>query len=453
METPQEFSSRNEAEKNVVKLSDTYKPNPKQQLAHSLRAAYVLFVGGYGSGKSWWLCIEAILHAMEFSGARLVIIRKELSVIKRTILVTFFAICDPRLIRSFNQSKMEITFLNGSVLTFIEANVSKDPQLNKLRGLEISWAGMDEASEVDEKVFIALITRLRWKLPNGNLPRYEIRLTSNPENCWIVPAFIQSDNPDHKYVQVSTLDNYAETDTYYLNLKKAYANMPDRYRQYVLGEFVNTDSINQLIPNIYIGKAVQKIENGFGSSIGIDVARYGSDKTVFTVIENGNIVLIEDYPQTSITEVATRAIALMQQYNIPPACVGIDAVGLGAGVIDNLRANGYEVQELQGGASPVETNTQEAFKPYNLRAQMYWALKRELEEGNIGGITHPSLVQELSIIRYNIVSDKTVRVLSKDDIKKILGRSPDFADSLVYANWVKNNMSAHLLDYIMPIFG
>lgn len=70
--------------------------------------------------------------------------------------------------------------------------------------------------------------------------------------------------------------------------------------------------------------------------MGIDVARYGDDKTVFTILKNGNIELIESHPQTSITEIINRTIQLIDDYNIDAGFVGIDSVGIGAGVVDGL---------------------------------------------------------------------------------------------------------------------
>ncbi len=434
-----------------IDFSQYYQPKLKQTIAHSTRAKYLLFAGAFGAGKSWFLCTEAIKNALKFNGNRLVIVRKELSVMKRTILVTFFSVCPPQLIRSFNQSKMEVTFVNGSVLTFIEANVSKDPLLNKLKGLEIGWFGIDEANEVNEEVFRILKTRLRWVLPNNTRPRYEGRLTSNPENCWLIPAFIHSTDPNQVFIQSITTDNYSEDDEYVVNLKNAFKDSPNLYRKYLLGDWTNLDSINQLISNLSISKAAANLENGFGTSMGVDVARFGGDSTVFTVLQDGNVVLVEDYVETSINEVVTRAIALMEKFSITADWVGVDAVGIGAGVVDNLRASGYYVQEIQGGAKPAELETDEAFKPHNLRAQMYWELKRDIDAGNIGNITHPTLKHELSIIRYEIMSDKTVKILSKEALKKLLGKSPDFADSLAYANWVKTHRGAY--PYALPICG
>jgi phage terminase large subunit len=424
---------------NVVDFSKYYNPKSKQAIAHACRASFLLFGGAMGGGKSWWLCAEAIKNVMKFPGNRLVIVRKELTVLRRTILVTFRAICPPEIIANFNQSTLEVTFINGSVLTFIEANQSKDPLLQKLKGLEIGWFGIDEANEVTEEVYKILRTRLRWILPDGSKPRYEGRLTSNPEPCWLIPVFINSDASDEMYIQSLTTDNYDEDDEYLLQLKRAFKDSPNLMRKYLQGDWTLVDSINQLISNTAIKACEEKINLEYNNAMGVDVARFGDDKTVFTIILNGNVEHIESYRETSINEVVTRAIALMEEYKIEAEHVGVDSVGIGAGVVDNLKAMGYNVLEIQGGAKPEEKDQEEAFKPFNLRAQIYYQLKKDIEIGNLGNIVNGQLKQELPAIKYEIVSDKTVKILDKAALKKILGYSPDFADSLAYANWARHN--------------
>lgn len=421
-----------------VDFSNYYQPKPKQIVAHKCRAKYVLFGGAMGGGKSWFLCAEAIKQAMKFRGNRLVIVRKELSVLRRTTLVTFLSICPKEIITSFNQTSLEVNFINGSTLTFIDANISKDPMLQKIKGLEIGWFGIDEANEVSVEVYSLLKTRLRWILPNKETPEYEGRLTSNPEPCWLIPVFIQSANVDEVYIQSLTTDNYDEHSEYVLNLKEAFKDNPNLLRKYLYADWSLVDTINQLIPSEAIRKASNKVKGLQVTSLGVDVARYGDDKTVFTVLKDGNIELIESYPQTALTEVTTRTIQLIHEYNIDPDYVGIDAVGVGAGVVDSLKMQGYDVIEIQGGAKPEESLYDEAFKPYNLRSQMYYELRKDIIEGQVGNLVNEGLKLELQALKYEIYSDKTVKVASKEAIKKLLGRSPDFADSLVYANWVKN---------------
>ncbi|MEJ8590338.1 phage terminase large subunit [Riemerella anatipestifer] len=422
----------------IIDFSNYYRPKPKQIEAHKCRAKYLLFGGAMGGGKSWFLCAEAIKQAMKYNGNRLVIVRKELSVLRRTTLITFFSICPKEILKGFNQTTLEVTFVNGSILTFLDANISKDPLLQKIKGLEIGWFGIDEANEVSIEVYSLLKTRLRWILPNKQKPQYEGRLTSNPEACWLIPTFIQSTNKDEVYIQSLTTDNYHEQSEYVITLKEAFKDNPNLLKKYLYADWSLVDTINQLIPSEAILKSAEIVNNNFaGISMGVDVARYGDDRTVFIILKDGNIELIESYPQTAITEVITRIIQLINDYQIDPNYVGVDSVGVGAGVVDSLKQQGYEVIEIQGGAKPEETDYEEAFKPYNLRSQMYYELRKDLINGEIGNLTNETLRLELQAIKYEIYADRTVKVVSKEAIKKLLGNSPDFADALVYANWVK----------------
>lgn len=435
----------------IVDFSKYYQPKPKQAIAHSCRAKYLLFGGAMGGGKSWWLCAEAIRQAMKFPGNRVVILRKELSVLRRTTLVSFLSICPPQIIKHFNQTSLEITFINGSVLTFLDANISKDPLLQKIKGLEIGWFGIDEANEISIEVYQLLKTRLRWVLQSGKKPDYEGRLTSNPEACWLLPVFVQSLNINECYIQSLTTDNYDVDSEYVQNLKEAFKDSPNLLRKYLYADWSLVDTINQLIPSEAILNAKESIFcNGF-ISMGVDVARYGDDRTVFTILNSGNIEKIESYSQTAITEVATRTIQLINDYSINPRNVGIDSIGIGAGVVDNLKALNYEVVEIQSGAKPQELYSEGVFRPFNLRSQMYYELRNEFINERIGNLTDERLRLELQAIKYEIYADKTLKVVSKDTIKKLLGKSPDFADSLCYANWAKNYRGTYI--DCLPIYG
>lgn len=422
-----------------IDFSRFYSPKPKQILAHSNRAKYLLFGGAMGGGKSWFLCAEAIRNAMKYKGNRLVIIRKELSVLRRTIMVTFFSICPPEIIKSFNQSTLTVTFINDSMLIFMDANISKDPLLNKLKGLEIGWAGIDEANEVSIEAYRILKTRLRWVLSDGKCPRYEIRLTSNPEQSWLIQTFIQSDNTDEVYIQSLTTDNYSEDSEYFRIMKEAFKDNPQMMNKYLYGDWTLTDTINQLIPSESILSCSMVTNKGVGVSLGVDPSGGGSDRTVFVVLKDGNIELVETHQKTTTNEIVTRVLELIEEYKIYPSFVGIDGVGVGAGVFDNLYSLGYDVKNLIGGAKPIDLAYENNFKPFNLRSQMYYELRCDIMDGNIGNLIDEALKQELASIQYEISSEKTIRVSSKDLIRKVLGKSPDIADALCYANWVKTN--------------
>ena len=120
---------------------------------------------------------------------------------------------------------------------------------------------------------------------------------------------------------------------------------------------------------------------------------------------------------------------------ISPESVGVDGVGVGASTINKLLEIGWCVKNLCGGAKPVNTGLQEQFN--NLRSQMYWQARQDLQHGRIGVETKDEeLEKDLMAPRYTQRNGK-ILVESKDDLKKRLGRSPDKGDAFVYWNWVR----------------
>lgn len=448
----------------TVDFSQSYTPHKKQRIAHKSVAKYLLFGGALGGGKSWFLCAEGIQHCMKWNGARAVIIRKERSVILETIWVTFFKVCPPACIAHVDNKRLAVTFINGSEIRFMQADRAKDPLLNKIKGLEISWFGLDEANELDEMVFTMIKTRLRHlcppdkQNPNGVKPRYEGRLTSNPENCWLIPVFIESDDPHHVYIESLTTDNYSEESDYYKILLQAFKDDPVLMQKYLKGRWDLIDKINQLIPGEYILNCKQPIQ-GTKTGLGVDVARFGKDETVFCYIEGGNIKYLEGFRSWSIDKTVEHTKKLILEYGLDPVNVGIDGVGIGAGVVDYLHKYGYMVQDLIGGAKIDEDIDIGLFKPFNLRSQMFWTLRQDIIAGNLGNIgggdnpeeTDKKLARQLTWLEYDIASDKTMRVASKEAIKKIHGKSPDYADAIAYANWVSDTRL--LNDIPLPLSG
>jgi hypothetical protein len=442
----------------TVDFSSYYTPKPKQALAHTETAKYCLFGGALGGGKSWYLCAEAITHAMKWHGARCVIVRKERSVMIETIWITFTQICPPELIAKIDNKRLAVKLINGSEIRFVAVDIAKDPILNKIKGLEISWFGLDEANELDEKVFTMLKTRLRWRLPDGTIPRYEGRLTSNPENCWLIPVFIESDDPQHKYIQSLTSDNYDKDSEYYQILEQAFKNDPILKQKYLLGDWGLIDKINQLIPGQNLINARMPIIDGLGTGLGVDVARFGSDESVWCFLEGGNVKHLEGAKGLTIPQVVDKTKLLIDRFKIDPMSCGVDGVGMGAGVVDYLHAGGYEVVDIVGGAAIDPGIDTGLFKPFNLRSQMFWVLRQDIIEGRIGNLAgddseeYKKLQRQLTWIEYVIQGDKTMKVVGKDQIAKVHGgKSPDYPDAIAYANWVKK--TRNLYELALPLSG
>ena len=451
---------------NVINFADYYSPKKKQRIAHMDTAKYLLFGGAMGGGKSWFLCAEAIINAMRYPNNRLAIIRKQRTTIAKTILVTFFKICPPSIIKSYNKTSLTVTFINGSELLFIEADRSKDPTYNKIKGLEIGWAGFDEANEIDQEVFNVVISRLRWVCSytdaNGRrkevTPNYRIRLTSNPENCWLIPAFIDKPKAGYKYIESLTTDNYDADSEYVKQMQSAFSGDKNMLDRYLGGKWTFGDGIAQLIPNSVIDllftKAVPQHGDVAWPAMGVDVARLGDDRTCFVIMENNEIVLIETWSKTLTFEVATRVQVLMKTFNIPAWRVGVDVVGLGAGVVDTLLERGVEVESVIAGAKIEEdvfSNEFNILPPYNFRSQMFVGLKNDIgndklgfsedfklyDDGEVNYLGKDEIRKELSWIDYNVQNGKHIKMEDKAHIKKHHSKSPDIADALAICNWIR----------------
>ena len=179
---------------------------------------------------------------------------------------------------------------------------------------------------------------------------------------------------------------------------------------------ISIDLVSEASTRIVTPKDV----SGMPVIIGVDVARFGSDSTVF-IRRQG---LAADTPRVMLgldtIEVAGRLAAYMDEVNAD--AVFIDA-GAGAGVIDYMRKLGRDVIEAPFGARA----NSKLF--VNKRAEMWTGMRDWLRAG--GSIPNDTALKtDLCAPRYEYDTAGRIKLESKDDLKERLGRSPDRADAL-----------------------
>jgi phage terminase large subunit len=156
--------------------------------------------------------------------------------------------------------------------------------------------------------------------------------------------------------------------------------------------------------------------------VGIDVARFGDDKSVIT-FRRGRLVLPQIVLQgADVTQVAARARQEINYLNERPAQIAVDTIGIGAGVADIMR---------QWFDCVMDVNSAERMSDgqhYNRRAFM-WSQMRDWLKGQASLPNDPELKTELSALRYRFKGAEML-IESKDDAKKRGVKSPDRADSL-----------------------
>ncbi|MFY7864717.1 hypothetical protein [Roseateles sp.] len=159
--------------------------------------------------------------------------------------------------------------------------------------------------------------------------------------------------------------------------------------------------------------------------IGVDVARFGNDKSCITVRRGRVCSRIEVFGKADVVDVAGRVIDVCRSMHEPPSQIAVDTIGIGAGVADTLRRNerfGHLVVDVN---SSLRLDDGEC---YNLRARM-WRDMRDWLQGRVSIPNDPQLASELTALQYGY-KGQLLLIESKDDAKKRGISSPDMADSL-----------------------
>lgn len=180
------------------------------------------------------------------------------------------------------------------------------------------------------------------------------------------------------------------------------------------------------------------------TSVGVDVARGGSDRTVIVRKYEHWIDKPIVYPGSNTPNgdiVADYVVeAISGNSNV---VINLDVIGIGSSPYDRLVSRGYPVNGLNGAekTDEYETDRTKKIKFRNKRSYWWWKVREAIEpsrEKDAIAIEIPpneELLQELTAFRFFEVAKGVIAVESKADVRKRLqwSKSPDLADAFVYA--------------------
>ena len=160
--------------------------------------------------------------------------------------------------------------------------------------------------------------------------------------------------------------------------------------------------------------------------IGMDVARFGPNRTVIVVRRGDTVLSIRAFNGIDTMAGVGEVITAIRHFG--PARINVDASGLGAGVVDRLLEQGYSVHAMDGAARPVHDPV-----CANRRAEAFWSLAQRFRQRRIRIPRDPELIRELAELRYHVNSSGKVLIESKDRMRSRGLPSPDKADALMLA--------------------
>lgn len=213
-------------------------------------------------------------------------------------------------------------------------------------------------------------------------------------------------------------------------MRRQYGQDSDIYRVRVLGEFPRGDD-NAVIPLYLVEEAIGRdVEPNEGKVIwGVDVARFGGDKSALAKrCKNTVLEPIKTWQGKDLMQ--TVGIIVREYEDTPhdkrPDMILVDSIGLGSGVVDRLREQGYPARGINVAESP----SVDSDKYARLRDELWWKLREWLESRDCLLPDQQDLVGDLTTPTFEILSSGKIKIESKSDIKKRLPRSPDLADAL-----------------------
>lgn len=206
-----------------------------------------------------------------------------------------------------------------------------------------------------------------------------------------------------------------------------------------------TEAATALIKRVWCKSAVEtakKQELLAGSeAMGVDVANSErGDKGAIARGKGAILHEVETFPCPNANKLGARVALEMSANKIDEQHVGVDVIGVGAGAVNELLRLTYSVVQLNGASSaiPIDGMTEEFG---NLRSQMYWKMRQDLQHARVGLPDDEELFQDLCTPLWFIRNGK-IWIESKEDIKKRIQRSPNKGDAAVYWNFVRDGAAA-----------
>jgi hypothetical protein len=216
------------------------------------------------------------------------------------------------------------------------------------------------------------------------------------------------------------------------------------YHNRVLGEFHSSDE-DGVIPLSWVEAANERWrawdEQGQPASeerltVGVDVARSGSDKTVMALLDGPVITEMRHTALEDTMQTAGRVLGIVRAN--PTRRPIVDVIGIGAGVVDRLREQKIPVVAFNASEGTDHKDRSGELGFTNLRGAAWWNLRELLDPAFSPTLALPPndrLTGDLTAPHWRVMSGGRIQVESKDDIRKRIGRSTDDADAVVQAAW------------------
>jgi len=400
--------------------------------------------GAAGGGKTALGCFWVISQCLAYPGTRYAIGRKELKRLRITTLMTFFEIFQmigfpPEKFNLNNQINVG-QFENGSQVILLDmARQPSDPLYTRYGSLELTGAFVDESNETEAESIDILKTRLgRCKNKKYKL-KPKLLETFNPSKNHVYfhyyKPFKDGSLDAHKiFIPALATDNPHLTEDYLDQLRNADKITRERLLN---GNFEYDDDPTRLfefdaMQDMFVKKPAQLSEVKY---ITVDVARFGVDYSVVILWDDFHVEQVWYFKKNKTTELSAFIETKSVLHNVRKSHIVIDEDGIGGACVDEL--DGVKGFIANTKAIP-QGKAHEVPNYANLKTQVNFACAKAVNAGgpsiykDIPTEAREKLIEDLEQVKQKDPDkDAKLRLVGKEDVKEVLGRSPDFGDAFI----------------------
>lgn len=314
---------------------------------------------------------------------------------------------------SINESELRVDLPNKGRVKLYGAD---NP--DALRGIYLDGVVLDEPAQIDptlwpEIIRPALADRQGWAVfvgtPKGRNAFYEVWRRAEKADDWFTLM-----------LRASETGLLAESE-----LQAARDVMTEQqYRQEFECSFYEPD-VNQFITNEEVDSATARWQQQDASRpiiFGVDVARFGDDRSVLLVRTVDHVIQITTWRGLDTMQTAAKVAEEAGKFS--PDAIFVDGAGVGGGVVDRLKGLGFKCFDVNAGSRATDDR-----RYINRRAEMWGTMREWLR--NRGGIPNMTeLVDDLLSPLHKFDAANRIQLEKKEDMKARGLPSPDVGDAL-----------------------
>jgi hypothetical protein len=320
-----------------------------------------------------------------------------------------------------NEAELAVKLFNGSQIRLYSLESSA---YERMRGIYLDGCTIDEYAQCDprawpEVIRPALSDRMGWATMIGTSKgrnafyRLYREALKDPQH-WFSARFKASETKIIPELELAAMREMMGPSEYAREMECSFD--VEGYDQLVSGAALEEAESRESVRDL-----------GAQIVIGVDVARFGDDRTVLAVREGARLIDGVVWRGQDLMVTAQRVAEFISRYK--PRMVFVDGVGVGGGVVDRLKHLGFpRVEDVNVGRKASDPR-----KYANLRTETYFRMKKWIEDQacfHSGFTMTNDFIEDVTSLTYSYDNQGRLKLDSKEDLKEKGLPSPDVADAV-----------------------